>query len=528
MSAKKTDAIKRGTSEFYEAIKKDLHRQYIHLQREHVGRMYGGKSYSKDAAIVLKKNRNVKNIVLNDYKKLFASTLDDKTRNIFNQLTELEQQQFIEAANEALKDSLEKVSMDGLAALYDLKKNFISPGEMLQMSQQDFYHWDKILDPIVEAIKLIETEAGGEICLASLLQPGYKHITSTKRHFSRHIQQALDKYLSSNNYNTLSPARMAEMDNLVRVLQNLVQNIATAGKNKNMKTMTADGWQEVFNNLFSADFAETLEARAFQHAFAASENVVFEAVGRQQAQGQGQTVFIEGEYQTKNRSITQKTDIKGRNVQLSFKEDTKIGTASDFTINLGISMKFYESMAFKPLGKTGSKTFSSGSGGSLATALVDTYGTGAKKIYFARNVLAHGNTAENEAALGSLHDALLTREILRLFASAGSGDFSHFILVNGEFISMWDLLKYVIDKHTDFKLSSSGRGTSKQGVSISIDGRKEIIAANTKEQETGNDTIVALAKQRSTLVNQKIDKAKIMANIHIEKLARAFTAQNRR
>ena len=528
MTAKKTDAIKRGTSEFYETIKKDLHRQYIHLQREHVGRMYGGKSYSKDAAIVLKKNRNVKNIVLNDYKKLFASTLDDKTRNIFNQLTELEQQQFIEAANEALKDSLEKVSMDKLATLYDLKKNFISPGEMLKMSQQDFYHWDKILDPIVEAIKLIETEAGGEICLASLLQPGYKHITSGKRHFSRHIQQALDQYLRSNNYGILSDERKAEMLNIVRVLQNLVQNITTAGKNKNMKTMTEDGWREVFNNLFSADFAETLEARALQHAFAASGDVVFEAVGRQQAQGQGQTVFIEGEYQTKNRNITQKTDIRGRNIQLDFKENTTIGTASDFTINLGISMKFYESMAFKPLGKTGSKTFSSGSGGSLATALVDTYGTGAKKIYFARNVLAHGNTPENEAALGSLHDALLTREILRLFASAGSGDFSHFILVNGEFISMWDLLKYVIDKHTDFKLSSSGKGISKQGVSISIDGRKEIIAANTKEQETGNDTVVELAKQRSALVNQKIDKAKIMANIHIEKLARAFAAQNKR
>lgn len=528
MPAKKTDAIKRGTSEFYEAIKKDLHRQYIHLQREHVGRMYGGKSYSKDAAIVLKKNRNVKNIVLNDYKKLFASTLNDETRNIFNQLTELEQQQFIEGANEALKDSLEKVSMDKLATLYDLKKNFISPGEMLQMSQQDFYHWDKILDPIVEAIKLIETEAGGEICLASLLQPGYKHITSTKRHFSRHIQQALDKYLSSNNFEILSDERQAEMRNICRVLQNLVQNIATAGKNKNMKTMTKDGWQEVFNNLFSADFAETLAARAFQHAFAASEDMVFEAVGRQQAQGQGKTTFIKGEYQTQNRSITQKTDIKGHNIQLSFKEKTSIGNISDFTIDLGISMKFYESMAFKPLGKTGSKTFSSGSGGSLATALVDTYGTGAKKIYFARNVLAHGNTLENEAALGSLHDALLTREILRLFASAGSGDFSHFILVNGEFISMWDLLKYVIDKHTDFKLSSSSQGTSKQGVSISIDGRKEIIAANTKEQETGSDTVVALAKQRSNLVNQRIDKAKIMANIHIEKLARAFAAQNRR
>jgi len=75
------------------------------------------------------------------------------------------------------------------------------------------------------------------------------------------------------------------------------------------------------------------------------------------------------------------------------------------------------------------------------------------------------------------NDLIATRQILRLFATAGSeSDFAQFMLVNGRIVSIWSIVQYVIS--SNLSLSASQDGGKTQGIVLSIPDRPKIYAAN--------------------------------------------------
>ena len=103
-----------------------------------------------------------------------------------------------------------------------------------------------------------------------------------------------------------------------------------------------------------------------------------------------------------------------------------------------------------------------------------------------------------------------------------SKDFAHFIWVNGRLISTLDLLNFAINQELKYSRSQSDRN-SNQGIYLSIEGRKEIIKANTKKRTNKQyGTAVAAAIERSRNVNSKIDSARISAVIHMDKIVKAY------
>jgi hypothetical protein len=75
-----------------------------------------------------------------------------------------------------------------------------------------------------------------------------------------------------------------------------------------------------------------------------------------------------------------------------------------------------------------------------------------------------------------LNDLIATRQIIRLFSSAGTeSDFVNFMLLNGKIISVWDIVKYAIS--SDLSVSKSQKG-AKAGIVLTIPNRRKIVEAN--------------------------------------------------
>lgn len=73
-----------------------------------------------------------------------------------------------------------------------------------------------------------------------------------------------------------------------------------------------------------------------------------------------------------------------------------------------------------------------------------------------------------------LNDLILKRQILRLFATNSSfQDFSQFILINGQIISIWEVLQYALN--TELKFSNSMKESKNEGLVLSIPNRPDII-----------------------------------------------------
>ena len=110
---------------------------------------------------------------------------------------------------------------------------------------------------------------------------------------------------------------------------------------------------------------------------------------------------------------------------------------------------------------------------------------------------------------------------MRLFSSAHSSDFSQYMLVNGKIISIWQLVQYVTTNSLYFSSSQN----SNQGVTLHIDGRKEILAPmeedvaeddeNKAVKNTFDGKVLALGWHRSKLKNEDINNARIEAKLHL-------------
>lgn len=506
------------STNFYKQIRKEYQGYYIHHKSAHIGRLVRKENSGPIDAFL--EQRGLKEFqVKRDYKKFFINSLDAKTQELMKDLSYLEEEQVIAAINTAMLESLNKnLDVSKLEKLHALSTSIPSMKEMTRGGENGIKSRDLFINNVQQAIELIEENSGAAI-LGTLIEDSLKG-TSSVKDLGNKLMQVVQRY-ESTNLVYIDATAEAAMKEAIRALKNLAHNFQT-GKRKDDKELDKPkSWTTIFSNLFSLSFAEGLGARILTSAEMAAEDAVVSMVGSQSGQGMTYVSDSKNSIKTQQKNITQKTDIQGKNFSIKLTENTKLGDHGNINIDVGFSMKFYKNIDFYKPKTTMKGSFASGSGGSLGSALVDVYGNSFHKIYYARNVLAQKVGVSK--AQGALHNALLTREILRLFATMGdSKDFAHFIWVNGHFISTLDLLNFAIKQELKYSRSQADKNPN-QGIYLSIDGRKEIIKANTKKRTNKTyDTAVAAAIERSRNVNNKIDSARIYAVIHIDKITKAY------
>ena len=91
------------------------------------------------------------------------------------------------------------------------------------------------------------------------------------------------------------------------------------------------------------------------------------------------------------------------------------------------------------------------------------------------------------------------------------------MIINGEVVSIWDLIQYVINNDVGLTNSQTKNSDSKQAISLSINStdRQNILNSN-KEINNEGDAIDKWV--RSKRVNEAINKTKIQAVLHVERL----------
>ncbi len=482
---------------------------YIHLHAENIGKLYG--THNQTAAALLKSRNSIDSKQL--YKQMFFNQLSPRAKESLIGL-DWDRDDVFDAMEKGLQESvLNSVNTAALKQLHDIAGNMKDPLKSLQKSgsTNKIAKMDKLLEGLSQMVTLIEQNSNSpELALGLLadeLKVGAKG-TTTKKQASKKIMTALNKWKKASNGSSLKGIDIQRVNAMVNQLENLANNLKES-RNQEGQLLNKEGWNSVFSNLFSLGFSEGLAFRVQQHAKAAAQEEMQKITLTGANTHKPIYTPAEGSFYTK-KAITGKTDIKKNNIYFSAAESGLIGDFSQLDITVGLSMKFLTSVDFQPLKKNASLNISSGSGGSLGDAINEIYGP---HKYYPYNVLAHADERPEELKI--LHDAILSREILRLFATTGgSSDFSQYIYANGEIISIWEIVKYVMDN--DVGLSASQDTKNTQAVNLSIEGRPKIAEAN-KASYSGSQIVQAF--KRSKAVNRAINSAKIKATLHAHKLA---------
>lgn len=507
----------KNSSNFYKKVNEVFKHNtiYIHRHAHNIGKLIGG---GGSAASVLKDNRR-SSAAKQQYKKLFLanSSLSKDAIELLKTTGGYTEDQVWNAIDQSLKKSLSQIDMSKLAALHGIANDIPSVVSMISKqgyAKQAFQNQQKFLQCLADAADLLGSHGKG-LALAILAEKSQQKGAVTLKGLGSKIENAIRQFQKNSNGAFLSEADKKDISSVIGQLNNLARNLKTGETKAGKKLNDTSSWSSIFTNLFSLGFSEALGRQATASAFAASGNAI-KIVGTSAHKGVKYSLYGEENF---GKKIVGKTDFGGKNLNMSVSENSIIGSFGEIKINLGGSMKFYKGQPFQPLSNKSSKslTIGSGSGGSLADALNAIYGGSFKALYYAYNALAH----EQIHNLDLIHEALLSRHILRLFSTTGgASDFSQFLLINGEIVTVWDLVRYVSDITNNISKSASQKGNN-QAISISIPGRKEIIAANTID-ENSQQTQLIQAYNRSKNVNSAIHAARITAVLHVNRLAQLY------
>lgn len=485
---------------------------YIHFNKMNVGSRTNGSLNFEHL------KENVRSQLQGQYKEYFRANVDKKSLEVFDKAIGLNENEFLSQLNNALVKNLQQnLAVSKLQRLHNIVNggniditNNLQAAINNRNSTEGVQALNSVLEIINKALNLLQSgnDSLGAILLIAVNGGTFNGIelpaANSLSTVGINLGTLLEEYSINNNFRLV---RRQALQGAKNQLSNLASALTT-GAFKSGNQLTPKGLSTLlFNGIVSTQIAEGLAFIMGGKAGSVLHNAVIQAVGTQNV-----SVIDEFEDECK---ITGKTDIQANHVKFSIDTlDTGDGGILDF--KLGISSKFYKGQKFNDLQKTSfSGTYGSGSGGTLKEALSNIF-NGSSQRYLAYNYITHDMYVEQ------MNDLIATRQLIRLFASAGSAsDFAQFMIVNGQVVSIWSLIEYALSNNLG--LSRSMDGAKSQAIVLSIPDRPKIAAANKYDilDKPGETPIIA-SWNRSRKVNAAIDSARIKAELHLNKLFNAI------
>lgn len=207
-------------------------------------------------------------------------------------------------------------------------------------------------------------------------------------------------------------------------------------------------------------------------------------------------------------------DINGETITISIKD-------------IGLSIKTYSSSGFKK-----NQTISLGGAGmSLKQAIDNLQISGFNngdigKRYLLYNVTAHHDNKQFQysAAFKELQDLIIRRYIVNFMVSrGGANDFAQFLIINGQVYSTYELINQLLDSEKNyydtFSISSDQAISLSYGEYHKILNKIPSLAKRKKNQKNMLNSENAIS--RSLAVINEISKVRLLAKLHLDKLAKA-------
>lgn len=488
---------------------------YIHIHKRNVGRMGGNtaKSDNELASIFSNykegKDSIVQKAVTNQYAQAVRKSINDsRTHSDF--LNEV-----FDSKNDVtgILDQLHKVMQEGLEQyintdnlvklLQNEKKLKWSPSyKTIQdldkaLSTQtgsykdDLKALDILLQSMADTVALIESPLGTELATALLASENKTNNFTSIKKYGSNLQRVLNDFKQKNNAILINQPLMQEaIDNL----ENIIKPLATLQLQKNdgttSKTTLGKLQGRVTQNFFP-NLAEILAAQIQDVAVKGAIKIHQNARRTGAETSQIQITDTEGNYFNAGffddgGKKQDKADNIYENVRLRL-DSLRDGEQGYIRINIGISSKSYVSQHF---GKDTSladfnDVYSLGGGMTVGNAfrlLLGDINSNVYIKYLGYNILSHdandsGETGGFPEGLQALQDVLLTRSIVYMVAGRNKQNIAQFMMINGNLLSVWDIIKYALNNNIGQSSSQiSNNPNARPGIYMSIEKRKDVIA----------------------------------------------------
>jgi hypothetical protein len=479
---------------------------YIHYHQENIGKAGGHGIVPDITAIFQNQKKSALEATKSAYKTMFRNNISDLSLELLGEVLSDEDEPMTELNRQMsskLQDSINEDSISRMVAIQRRITSKKSFGEaFLKGGKEKIEALSNLLEALAECCTMLYSEEGGY--LGAALMEVYDAINTTPNITNRNIgiklQKVVKEFATENNGATFEQQQVNLVVNKINNLANALISKTTASSGQ---SLTVRSINALVDHIFSDAFAESFAAMLTESSWLSVADTVMAMTGGEQYQA---IVYDDaGRPIVTASSATGKTDIKAKNVTFTIDGYNDI-SGGEITLDLGLSNKTYKTNHVKGLdNKIKSQTYEVGAGGTLQEAFQLLFGGNIYNKYLAYNIIAHRSQRPIEAE--ALQDIILTRQLLRLFSSrGGSQDFSQFMILNGEVVSIWSLILAA----QNFVGKSRSVNTD-QPISLSI---------------PSGPAIEKMAENQSPMVriyttNRAINSATITASVHLDKLMAA-------
>ena len=475
---------------------------YVHLHAKNIGRAAGGSSISSGdmASLFNQSKKQAFEASKTQYKRLFFNSLSKQSQNLLNQVLNSDDSEIYRNLQNEIGQKVEQaLSTDKISKLLQITKktSFNLIQDALSKSKTHVESFNKILQNFSQAASLLQGQAGANLMIAL----NHKQFDrGSDFSMGSYLLNAMQDFKKRNNKIILSQLQVQQSQQIIQTFNALGRALKT-GETGTGKELTAYSAKRMIDSIFNTGFAESISAQIKNTAYVTLADT-FKATltGSKSVQIQFSNQFGQYVGRSSNQASAGKADAKFNNIQVT------LSTGNVITLDIGISDKLYKTNKIQSIGSKVTGVYSSGSGGSLIQAIQTSFHSNNMR-YLAVNAIGHGHSGWNEAQ-EALNEVLLTRQIVRLFASRGGNqDFAQYMFVNGRIVPVYQIILSTLE---DIHLSSSLGGQSSQPVTLSISGRKEI------QQETHQREKELNIRIRD--VSKALNRAKIIAHVNMSKI----------
>ena len=468
---------------------------YIHRHQKNIGRMISeyennetGMPVDKMVNIFTGLKNHANTAIKNQYKTLYSYNVVGKDSEVL--LNEVFKNNNFDQLDSEIKQMLaQRIDSEKIANLVRIQNsinwNLNEIDKALRDTTKDLSSIDSLLTALVDAVTLINKSG---YILAGTINKARESGQISISQFGKNFSQALKQFELENKIpQTIEGKQIQDTLNELNKISARFQYGTKGGTIKEQsdpdKWITGQFLKDYIDrHFFSTVLAEGLALGIAESATNSVGMTIKNSIDSIKSTG-GSLVSFEytntsGFYNKDKTEVAKqgKADVKLKNVQvdLGYIFDNMQGT---MTLNIGLSNKSYKTLNFG--GGTGNS--SEITGGSMPlTRVFNLLTTQSKYHYIGYNILAWtASTAPTSKeltkdakdlgdALDALQDALFTRSVVYMFGARGKADFANYLLVNGQLISLWEVLQYA----TNTTLKSRSRGNAFDGLIYSIEGHK--------------------------------------------------------
>lgn len=451
---------------------------YVHLHSRNLGKGYPRKGRQKEQQIT---GDNVKNIFINyrtqvqdallkqlkrqvisSLKKKDGTQLSDKELELINEaFDKTSPSEYLKQLDEQLKPLFEKqVNKELIASVHEQYNNLNSDvvfSKLVDSAETSCEELDKLLTIISDTARLFKGK-GRNLATCLLTAKKQKTKNGENPNFDEkiaNVYSALNDFIQKENGTALNIKGAREVAKQIQRSLNKIQELRINKEGKTLKELTRSLGVSLNNNLFATYFGEWAGAKVKKLGKNEANRIVSTIITGDKkvtATYYDADGNISNPKESSGWSQQQKTDFILNTDNIIF----KIGENEFETyFSIGVSNKFYRTKNLDAAGSSKMQDYEFGGGGSLNEAVTALTIGHVKEMYIAYNLIQHP-TKKLAPGFQEFKRTLIMRQLLTFFSSRNKEDFAQLFLLNGQVVSIYEILMNVFENNKDILEGKEG------------------------------------------------------------------------